>query len=399
MNKIYFIFLFISILFLKGQIKNDSIIIDQNLFKISKGNPGIKFESTDQNYSLTLNLRAQFRVSFPYDNAPTKLSHFDEETTDFKIRRARLKMSGNVYKPWLKYKMEYDLEGSNLLNLFLSLEKLPYLSLKVGRWKADYSRERIISSGSQQALDRSIVNRPFTIDRQNGVSLYGNIKGKGSANFNYWASAFMGTGRPERTNDDSHLMYLLKTQWNPNGRVLKTKGSDLKYHGQFTSSIAVAGVTNRSSYTRFSGSGGGQLEGFEDGEPGQYRLNQYLIETAFKYKGWSWQQEYHWKEVDDKVNLSITNLNGNFVQLGYFPAYSFSFIPKNLEVFGRHAYFDPDVDISNNTQYEYTIGTNWFIRGHDNKLTLEYSHFNYNQIEPSIDKASNRIRLQWDISF
>lgn len=396
MNKFYLILLFLSSCFLIAQ-KKDSILI--NSIKISKGKPGIKFESADKNYATTVNLRGQFRTSFPYDEEPTKLSDFENGTTDFQIRRARLKMSGHAYRPWLKYKMEYDLVGNTLLDLHFKIEKLPYLSLKIGRWKADYSLERIISSGSQQTLDRSIINRPFTIDRQNGVSLYGNIKGDGSLNFNYWAATFMGTGRTERSNDDSHLMYMLKTQWNINGRQLKRTGSDLKYHNKFTSIIALAGATNKSPYTRFSGSGGGQLEGFADGVAGHYRLNQYLIETAFKYKGWSWQQEYHWKEINDEINQMTTHLTGNYAQIGYFPTYSFNFIPKSLELFGRHAFYNPDLNIKNDTRYEYTLGANWFFNGHNNKLTLEYSHFDYNQIEPGIDESSNRIYFQWDISF
>jgi len=52
--------------------------------------------------------------------------------------------------------------------------------------------------------------------------------------------------------------------------------------------VALAAVTNRSPYTRFSSAGGGQLEGFDQGEPGQYRVNQALAETALKYRGFSW---------------------------------------------------------------------------------------------------------------
>lgn len=398
MRKFYVSALIFKALVLGAQQK-DSTLINLKNIKIHKEKPGIKFESLDKNYSLKMSLRAQFRISFPYDEEPTKTHHFETGKTNFNVRRARLKMIGNAYKPWLKYKMEYDLEGSNLLDLYFKVEKLPYLSLKVGRWKADYSRERIISSASQQALDRSIINLPFTIDRQNGISLYGNIKGKGSANFNYWLAAFMGTGRNETSNDDTHLMYMFKTQWNINGRTLKMTGSDLKYHDKFTSLIAIAGVTNKSPYTRFSGSGGEQLKGFEDGVAGQYRLNQYLIETAFKYKGWSWQQEYHWKEINDDINQIVTHLTGNYVQLGYFPTYSLNFVPKNLELFGRHSFYNPDLDFSNNTRYEYTFGANWFFNGHNNKLTLEYSHFDYNQFDFYIGEIGNRIRFQWDISF
>ena len=87
------------------------------------------------------------------------------------------------------------------------IEKWEWLSFKVGQWKVEYSRERRISSGEQQMVDRSIINRPFTVDRQQGVEVYGRLKGKGVADFNYWAAALTGTGRGNVNNDDNHLMY------------------------------------------------------------------------------------------------------------------------------------------------------------------------------------------------
>jgi len=44
------------------------------------------------------------------------------------------------------------------------------------------------------------------------------------------------------------------------------------------------------------------LEGYEDGQPGQYRVNQANMETAFMYKGFSWQSEVHWKQIIDKLD-------------------------------------------------------------------------------------------------
>ena len=67
------------------------------------------------------------------------------------------------------------------------LERYSFLKMKVGQWKAHYNRERVISSGKQQLVDRSLINRAFTLDRQVGLSLYGRLKGVGLADFNYWA--------------------------------------------------------------------------------------------------------------------------------------------------------------------------------------------------------------------
>ena len=98
-----------------------------------------------------------------------------------KINRARLKVGGHAFQPWLKYYWEYELSQSNLLDFRIEIEKWRWLSFKAGQWKVEYTRERRISSGEQQMIDRSIINRPFTLDRQQGIELYGRLKGKGVA--------------------------------------------------------------------------------------------------------------------------------------------------------------------------------------------------------------------------
>jgi len=368
-----------------------------NNFYITKGK-GFEFHFFEDQYLLQIDFRGQFRANYLQDEFPILGEDFTEESTNFKINRARIKIGGYIYKPYYKFYFEQDLVGGNLLDFRVMIEKYPFLKLKVGQWKARYSRERIISSGNQQDVERSIVNSVFTIDRQQGVSLYGNLKGNGAANFNYWASVFSGTGRGGTSNDNSTLMYLLRLQWNPNGEILKFLGSDIENHQKFISSIAIAGVTNTSKYTRFSTNGGGQLPGFEDGEDGQYKIDQFLFETAFKYKGISWQQELHYKNVDDRVNLEQTSLIGNYFQLGYFFNSSFEKFPKELEIFVRQAFYNPNLDISGNNHYEYTIGCNWFFKGHKNKLTFDYSYLQTDETELVYNKG-NRFRLQWDISI
>jgi hypothetical protein len=157
-------------------------------------------------------------------------------------------------------------------------------------------------------------------------------------------------------------------------------------------------VTNTSRYTRFSTSGGGQLFGFENGIEGQYKVDQFLFETAFKYRGLSFDQELHFKRIDDRVNLEETNLIGNYFQVGYFFHYLFPKFPKPLEVFARQAFYDPDTDISGNNNFEYSFGVNWFFKGHKNKLTLDYSYLDFNQFSIE-DNTEHMVRIQWDVSI
>jgi hypothetical protein len=279
------------------------------------------------------------------------------------------------------------------------LEKWDWLNFKAGQWKIEFTRERFISSGEQQMVDRSLINRPFTVDRQQGVELYGHLKGNGLLDFNYWAAGLTGTGRGSRENDDNHLMYFGKLQWNFLGRELEFEGGDLEIHENPTGIIAVAAVTNRSPYTRFSQAGGGSLEGYENGVTGQYQVNQINIESAFMYKGFSWQSELHQKEIINKQdNNNGTLLQGYYVQGGYFLHQAIAWWPKKMEVAARHAGYRPDSKIKDQSQSETTLTFNYFFNGHKNKLTTEVNYFEYQNIE-TLPANEWRFRIQWDISL
>ena len=366
-------------------------------FYLKKGK-GFEFHFDRDRYMFYIDFRGQFRAAYPALNFPTNEDDFSDDDINIGISRARIKFGGYVGNPAYNFYLEQDVRGGNLLDFRAQIEKLSYLKFRVGQWKARYSRERIISSGKQTGLERSLINRIFTIDRQQGASLYGNIDGGGAANFNYWAEVLTGSGRGGVVGDDDNLMYMLRLQWNPNGEELGFSGSDLKFHEKFVSSIAVAGVTNTSPYTRFSTSGGGQLYGYESGVDGQYQVNQFLFETAFKYRGLSFDQELHYKNIDDRVNAEETLLMGNYFQVGYFFHYLFDKFPKPLEVFARQAFFDPDTNISGNNNYEYSFGLNWFFKGHKNKLTVDYSYLDFNQFSLE-DHTEHMVRIQWDVSI
>jgi len=365
---------------------------------VSHGSKGFEFSTPDSNYLLQLQFRGQFRAAYPTDSDPITLNDFEDSRTYLKINRARMKVGGHAYQPWFAYYLEYELFAGNLLDFRLMYEQLPFLKVKVGQWKAQYNRERIISSGKQQTVDRSLLTRAFTIDRQQGISLFGRLDGEGLLDFNYWISAFMGTGRGATSNDDEHLMWMTRWQWNLTGEPLAFTGSDTDDHKELSAIIALAGVTNRSPYTRFSQAGGGQLEGFEEGMPGQYRVNQWLFETAAMYRGFSWQQEFHWKQINDLVNDRTTVLAGHLVQVGYFFHYLLPAIPRQLEIYGRYAIYDPDRSQTGDYKQEYSFGSNWFIKDHLNKLTAEVSFFDF-QAAVDAQREGWRLRLQWDVSF
>ena len=373
---------------------------DTTFVKVRYGHKGFEFNTSDNKFLLQIQGRLQLRLSTPGDQDPvTYDDYLTENKTAFKINRARLKIGGHAYEPWLKYYFEYELSQSNLLDFRIMLEKWEFLSFKAGQWKVEFTRERFISSGEQQMVDRSLINREFTLDRQQGLEVYGHLKGKGILDFNYWAATLTGTGRGSTTNDDNNIMYFGRAQWNFLGREVGFEGSDLEFHEKPAAYVAFAAATNQSPYTRFSQAGGGSLAGFEDGEPGQYRVNQNNLESAFLYKGFSAQTEWHHKEIIDKLNgNATTQLRGYYVQGGYFFHYLFDWFPKKMEIAARYAEFKPNTDLPENLQTETSIACNWFFHGHKCKLTGEGSYFSY-QDRSLPYEGGWRFRLQLDFSF
>lgn len=373
---------------------------DSSRVNVRYGERGFEFRTVDNKFLLQIQSRFQFRFAFPGDTDPLTYDDFvGDPKPVFKIHRARLKVGGHAFKPWLKYYWEYELSQSNLLDFRIMIERWEWMNFKFGQWKVEFSRERFISSGEQQLVERSLINRAFTVDRQQGVTIYGHLRGGGIADFNYWAAVLTGMGRGNTKSDDNNLMYFGRMQWNFLGREVPFEGSDLEISARPAAVVAIAALTNRSPYTRFSQAGGGQLEGFEEGAPGQYRVNQLNVETAFKYRGFSWQSELHWKNIIDKRNGDkATLLHGYYAQAGYLLHQALPWWPEPLELAIRHATYQPKINFENTSQSETSFDLNWFFNGHKNKLTAEASFFHFLEEDLSYIKGW-RYRIQWDISL
>ena len=358
-------------------------------------------------FGAKVNIRSQKRFSSPFQSAPRKESQFSRpDENDFRFRRARFKVDGHAFTPWIKYNYEYDLVDTRNLNAFVTVSKWEWLQLRFGQWKVDYSRERSDSSGKQQFADRSIVNRAFTLDRQKGAAILGRVMKGTLGDSRYYVGVFTGNGRGFRTapgkseldHGDGSPMVAARYQWNFLGRDVGYSQSDLNYHEKPAAALAFGAARNRSRFTRFSSSGGGRLDGFEPGLLGQYSLSQFMEEAAMKYRGFSLQHELHWKRIEDNVNVQTTFMRGSYVQAGYFFHYLFPRIPRQLELGARYALVDPNRVRGNDLQKELAFVVNWFFYGHANKLTFDTSRYSLAR-NGAEELKDTQVRLQWDVSF
>ena len=367
---------------------------------------GLRMQSRGGAFTTEMHLRSQIRFSSPFASAPRKQEHFlRPNDNDLRFRRARFKTDGQLWRPWIQYKTEYDLVGTKMLDIRVTVKKWEWLQFRIGQWKTEFGRERVSSSGRQEFVERSIVNRQFTADRQKGLMVLGRVKKGTWADSRYYAGVFTGNGRGFRSsgagsldNRDGAPMWFTRYQWNFLNDDPGFSQSDLEYHRAPVAAISVSALSNRSRFTRFSGSGGGRLDGYEIGLPGQFAVRQAAEDFVLKYRGLFLQHEFHWKRVRDRINHRITSMSGATVQGGYFFHYLAAWVPKQLELGLRYATVDQDHARLYDRISESGFVANWFMQGHNNKLTIDATR--YRLVRPNgAHESTVQIRLQWDVSF
>lgn len=372
---------------------------------VSYTDNGITFSAGD--YSLSMLHRLQFRYAGPFDADPRSVADLNQNTQSFMVRRARLKLAGNAYKPWIKFYIQYDWSQPVLRDFHITLDRFAWLTLRIGRGKVIYNDERVSSSGYQQFVNRSILNDIFTVDRQQGLQLMGRFFENTAADFNYVLGVFTGRGVGERLNDDENLMYAARLEWNAAGGMIKFSQSDYKFTPRFMLNFALAAATNRTNCTAFETDAvscrtlpGASVYTLAGGEPvGSYQVDQAVFEVRSAYKGFYFKHEAHAKRIRDRVgSLPEAKIWGALVQAGVFPHTLLSFIPPQLETAARFSFIDMNSSGVGVRQEEYSGVLNWFERGHWNKISFEVTHHRLKN--PTGGYATEeRYRAQWDISF
>ncbi|HHT9159423.1 MAG TPA: porin, partial [Candidatus Brocadiaceae bacterium] len=113
---------------------------------------------------------------------------------------------------------------------------------------------------------------------------------------------------------------------------------------------------------------------------------------SMKYRGISWHNEIFARSEDPEDGGDTLNSDGFFTQAGYF------ILRDRVEVAARYSMLDPDNDVSNDLEKEYTAGVNYYFRGHRSKIQADVGHFVTEQGDED-DKNENRVRVQYQIVF
>ena len=375
----------------------------------AKFGKGLRVNGVDSSFYLKLGFRFQNLIVADWDLADDAAGYTASNDVNAFVRRSRLKFDGWAFTPKLKYKLELSLSnrdnggGGNksefgnaantILDAHVTYNFFKGFSVRFGQGKLAGNRERVISSGNLQFVDRSRLNSRFTIDRD--VFLQLSHKHTIGDNFiiKEIASIASGEGKNHLTGYNGGFGYTYRVELLPFGSF-QSKGD---YIGSAIKRESTPKLALGFTYdnNRKAGRERGQKGSFIYNAAGEITgkdLNTFFADLMFKYEGLSVMMEYTDKAADggpDVVENDIvigTYYTGSAynIQTGYM-------FPNNMELAVR--YTDVTADTSTDEKH-YTIGFNKFFVGHKLKIQTDFS---------LIDRVDSQNTAMWrtqvDIHF
>jgi len=390
-------------------------VLSQDLTDTKFGKGLYNVMSKDSSWSMKFGMRIQSLYEGEWSINDS--TGFGQGTSNFLIRRARLKFGGHAFSPKLQYKIELGLSNRDLgkadsrtnfaprmiLDAVVKWNFYKNFTLWAGQTKLPGNRERVVSSANLQLVDRSLLNSYFNIDRDMGMQLRHHFTLGKNFLIREIISVAQGEGRNLVQDNLGGMQYTGRLEFLPMGSFA-SKGDYVGGATKFEETPKLAlGIAfdyndrsvktraNQGSYMSYDTDLDGSIDGYF-----MSSTSTIFADVMFKYKGFSMMVEYAWRDAD-KVNheiinddLSVTTASvsvgsGVNVQAGYN-------FKKNWEIAGRFTQIAP----TGKSQYEqYTLGLSKYVVGHKLKVQSDLS---YRKTNNSPDSGL-LYRLQFELHF
>ncbi len=368
----------------------------------------------DSTFTMKVGLRFQTLANFGW-NADNGLS---TNYSNMLIRRSRLKFDGWAFSPKLKYKLELGLSNRDqsgtsyyahnsprhILDAVLKWNFSGNWVLWMGQTKLPGNRERVISSGDLQMVDRSLLNSRFTIDRDMGVQLRHKFNLSNKFLVKHIYSIAQGEGRNVTRGNLGGHQYTARVELFPFGDFSGKgdyKGSDLKFEPEPKLSLAFNyDWNNNASKTRSNQGSYMFINGTSAGSSGEFfqtNISTLYIDAMYKHKGFSLMAEYANRDAADPfAKNSDGTLTGDEVQVGNGLNLQTGYLlSKTVELSARYTNISLDKNITGKgAENQYTLGISKYIAGHKLKVQTDLSY-------TDIGFKTNQLmyRFQVDIHF
>ena len=361
----------------------------------------------DSSFSMNMSARMQMLGTSNWDlnNGLTNPS------SSLLVRRARLKFDGFAYSPKLKYKLELGLSNRDIGKASSFTNEAPkYILDAVVKWnfsgnfvlwfgqtKLPGNRERVISSGDLQQVDRSLLNSRFNIDRDMGFQLRHHFNLTDKFIVREMFSVSQGEGRNITTGNLGGHQYTSRIELLPFGKFASKgdyRGSDLKFEPAPKLALGFTYDFNNDAVKNRSNQGSYMIT-----DTGFYSTNisTVFVDAMYKHNGFSFMGEYAVRDADDAfAKNSDGTLTGDLVQVGNALNLQTGYLlSETLEISGRYTNIDWDQNITgkgNETQY--TLGLSKYILGHKLKVQTDLSY-----LDLATKNNQFMYRLQVDVHF
>jgi len=327
------------------------------------------------------------------------------------IRRSRLKFDGFAYSPKLKYKLELglsnrDMSGASaftsnspryILDAVLKWNFSGNFVLWAGQTKLAGNRERVVSSGDLQMVDRSLLNSRFNIDRDIGLQLRHHFNLTDTFIVKEVFSISQGEGRNVTTGNLGGHQYTSRLEILPFGNFASKgdyRGSDLKFETSPKLAIGVTYDFNNNAVKNRSNQGSYMIN-----DTGFYETNisTLFVDAIYKHKGFSLMAEYANRDAADPyAKNSDGSLTGAEVQVGNgINVQSGYLLSKTVELSTRYTNIALNKSITGKgSENQYTLGLSKYVAGHKLKVQTDLSY-------TDIGFKTNQLlyRVQVDIHF
>lgn len=319
-------------------------------------NNGFVFASGDNHFQLKLNGLLQTRYLYNHRDP----SSGDDDESGFAIRRSELYLNGNAFGKELTYQFSggYDRANGNftIVSAFAGYQLNKEFQLQGGIFKAPFMVEELTPAGRQQAVERSLLNAYFTAGTTDGLQLQ-YVK-------ETWRAAVM---VHDGSNAASSEFNADKTDFGVAGRGEWLLAGKWGQFGDFEGWADTAPAVRLGAAVDYESAETGDSTAYPD-------MLKYTADVTIKGPGWN-----VFLAGVGRCNSGGGTSWENATQYGAIAQAGVFIVPNRLELFGRYEYLFLDGYFSTGVRAPddlniATIGANWFIFGHNAKLTTDFMY-------------------------
>jgi phosphate-selective porin OprO/OprP len=381
-------------------------VVDRGDIKFRPGK-GVEINSADDKFQLRIRVRVQMLYSYVHDeNLGTNEGDESEANlNDFRLRRARFIFQGTFFGKDNQYKLEIDpLRADNVvLDYYLDFTQNRDIEVRVGQYKISSNRQRVISSGNLQMVDRSSVNSEFSLDRDMSIDLRSrDFLGLNKMRYVLGLSTGNGLNNPQFT--DFGMVYLVRFEYLPMGIFRDYSETDF---ARTTPRLSIG-----ATYSFFDNADrdrGMVGRPFVDGGTADYHF--VYVDAMFKARGFSAISELAFRTGTRKYGDITMDPDGELIDcqanpqqcaprngLGWMLQAGYLIPNTRFEFAGRGSLIKSNSKrsaTSLNDSYAATFSVSWYFAQHPFKIQADVSQI----WEDTFGDGSTVFRLQLQASL